>query len=486
MISERIFDWARKKPNKTAVIYNERSWSYRSLAQQISIARAYFLRRGYAGPGYAVLAFENLLDFWILSLALRSLGLTTVAVGDAKMAAGLALSDVRCVIVRPSEPWPDLAPICAARGWPLLSVSLEGEPEPDSGVSERSHESGGHILLTSGTTGTHKMVLMNREVDAFFLRRKIEAFPLTENSVAALFDFKPWTGIGYRCGAACLMAGGAILIEQGRKTDRTFLHPGLTHVFVTPALLGQMLPAFDGTSARNESLRLIVGGGAMTRQQIEQAKARITPRVFNCLASTEASIIAHTAQKLPEDQRWHSVVQDRAVEIVDDSDRPVRAGQIGRLRVSTAEGPNGYLGNDSATATFFKNGYFYPGDLAIMRPDGRIALQGRSTDVINLKGHKLLPSPIEDRLRDLLDVSGVCLLSMQNGSGEEELHVAIETSAPLDSKRLDAALKRALEEYPKTPIRVRYMSALPRNHMGKVERQTVRARVTASLSKAPA
>jgi hypothetical protein len=87
-------------------------------------------------------------------------------------------------------------------------------------------------------------------------------------------------------------------------------------------------------------------------------------------------------------------------------------------------------------------------------------------------------------LRDLLDVSGVCLLSMQNGSGEEELHVAIETSAPLDNARLNAALKSALEDYPKPHVRVRYVRALPRNHMGKVERQAVRARVTASLAPA--
>ena len=56
MIVEAIFDWARRTPEKTAVIYNERSWSYRSFAEHIAIARGYFLRRGYSGPGYAVLA----------------------------------------------------------------------------------------------------------------------------------------------------------------------------------------------------------------------------------------------------------------------------------------------------------------------------------------------------------------------------------------------------------------------------------------------
>jgi len=442
MVGELILDWARKTPEKAALIYNGQPLSYGSFAQKIGVARAYFSRRGCAGPGYAVLAFDNLLDFWILSLALRSLGLTTAAVGNAKMLAALTLPDVRCVIARPSEPWPDLGPMCAARGWPLLSVSLDDEP-PAEGVPEHSHETGGHILLTSGTTGAYKMVLMSRDVEAFFLRRKVDAYHLTENSAATVFDYKPWTGIGYRCAAAFWTVGGTVLIEQRPESLQTLLYPGLTHAFVTPALLSHILAAPESAFARNEAMQLIVGGGTMTRRQIEHAQARITPRIFNCLASTEVSIIAYTPQEFQEDQRWHAILQDRAVEIVDDSDRPVAAGQVGRVRVSTAQGPSRYLCNDSATATFFKNGYFYPGDLAIMRSDGRIALQGRSTDVINLKGHKVFPSPIEDRLRDLLEVNGVCLLSMPNGNGEEELHITIETSAPLNSESACSPQKRS-------------------------------------------
>jgi len=137
--------------------------------QSTSLSRAHiFHRRGYVGPGYAVLAIHNLMDFWILSLALRSLGLTTVSVGSAAMLERLELPDVRCVIARPAESWPNLVRVCAARGLTLLSVSLEGEPAPGGGAPEASHEPGGHILLTSGTTGTYKMVLMSPAIDSVF------------------------------------------------------------------------------------------------------------------------------------------------------------------------------------------------------------------------------------------------------------------------------------------------------------------------------
>ena len=100
--------------------------------------------------------------FWILSLALRSLGLTTVAVGSAAMVGDLRLRDIRCVVAVAGEEWPDLAPLCQARGLKLLSVALDDDPSPDAAIDRSPHEPGGHILLTSGTTGVYKMVLSTR------------------------------------------------------------------------------------------------------------------------------------------------------------------------------------------------------------------------------------------------------------------------------------------------------------------------------------
>ena len=124
MITQLIFDWAKQTPDKTAVIYNGRPFSYRSFAQLIAVARGYFAGRGYVGPGYAVLAVANLMDFWILSLALRSLGLTTVAVQSTAAVAELGLANVRCVIASQAKPgpvWTTYAPnwtyVCCQCRW---------------------------------------------------------------------------------------------------------------------------------------------------------------------------------------------------------------------------------------------------------------------------------------------------------------------------------------------------------------------------------
>ena len=478
MIVQLIFDRANQTPDRTAMIYNGRPLSYGLFAQRIAIARGYFARHGYVGPGHVVLAVRNLMDVWILSLALRSLGLTTAAM---RTAAGLdkvlaALPNVR-VVTSPDESWPLLAGVCTKLGVPLLSVSLAGEPALGLQAPEPRQPLGGHILVTSGTTGGYKMVLITPAIDVNSMPRDVKVLGLNQDSVCCVFNFGAWTGLGYKCGIGTWSVGGAVAIEQGDEASRALSRPGITHAVLTPAMLEAIVTAPAGFR-RNEAMQIAVGGGAMTQTQIDQVKARLTPHLFNWFGSTEVGAVAYTPLDTPDDRKWHLLVPDRAVEIVDESDRPVPTGEIGRLRVGTAGGPTSYLYDEAATRDFFKDGFFYPGDLAVMRADGRIALQGRATDVINVRGTKISPAPIEERLADLLGVSGVCLFSMQDDSGEEEIHAVVETPTPIDSGRLTAAINRELGGVHQT--RVHHVAALPRNEMGKVLRQEVQANAIAS------
>ena len=481
MITEAIFDWARKTPDKTAVIYNEQRWSYRSFAERISLARGYFLKRGYSGPGYAVLAIHNRMEFWILSLALRSLGLTTVAVGNPAVLADLSLPDIRCVISGEGEAWPDLDRLCQARGLTLFSVSLQHESTPPSTtLPDSPHQPGGHILLTSGTTGRFKMLLSTPAIDACFLRWRTEVTGLSQDSVLCIFSFEPWTAGGYRSASNPWLVGGTTVMEHGREPYRALLNTSITHGTIVPALLEPILLAPANAYPRNDAMQLAVTGGALTRRQVEQTKARITSRVFSWLGATEISAFACTPLETDEDQRWHRVLPHRVVEIVSEAGVTVPAGEVGHLRVSTKDAHTGYLGDEATTKVHFKDGFFYPGDLATLRSDGRIALQGRSTDVINAMGRKIFPAEIESRLCESLGVSGACLVSMQNHGGEEELYIVLESKGPVATERLRAALD-VWKLFPRT--HVRYVKSLPRNQMGKVLRQALRDRIAADRSR---
>jgi fatty-acyl-CoA synthase len=321
------------------------------------------------------------------------------------------------------------------------------------------------------------MVLMSPEIDANVLRLHVELFAINQHTLLSVFDFGTWIGAGYKWAASPWSVGGATVIEEGGEPYQALLRPGLTHAVFNPAMLAAVLAAPAGAFPRNDAMRLGIASEAMTQTQVEQAKTRITSHLFQYFGSTEAGVIAWTSRDTPEDQRWHRLVPGRRVEIVDASDRSVRIGEIGQLRVGTAGGPTGYLHDETTTRAFFRDGFFYTGDLAVMRSDGRIALQGRITDVINVQGTKISPAPIEERLGELFGVNGVCLFSMQDDNGEEVIHVVIETAKTIDSERLISTLKQELRGFGRA--RVHYFATLPRNDMGKILRQKVRAQVIA-------
>ena len=477
MVAHLIFDWAGKTPDKAALEYNGEAWSYAVFAEAIAVARGYFHRRGIAGEGVAVMAVGHLRESWVLSLALRSLGLTTIAVQSAEAIGALRLPDVGCVVTSAGETWPGLADRCAEKGWPLVSAAWTGEAP--LGLAEgAAHAQGGHILQTSGTTGQYKMVLFDPSFEPEYLRRRRATSGMNQDSVPNLFEFGSWTGIGYKAPSNAWTVGATVVFHQGLAPHLVLRRPGLTSSTVVPTVLAAILAQPEGAFPRSETMQLAITGGTITQAQIDEAKTRITPILTNGLGATESHPIAETPLNTPDDHRWHRLSRGSVVELVDEFDKPVAIGQIGRLRIGTEGGPTRYLYDDEATKAFFRDGFFYPGDLALMREDGRIALQGRVTEVINVNGHKLSPGPIEDRLRETLGVNGVCLLSMQDDRGEEELHLVIEAPAPIDPTTLAGVLRAELHGFP--GVHVQYRSTLPRNAMGKLLRQAVTTDIIAA------
>jgi acyl-coenzyme A synthetase/AMP-(fatty) acid ligase len=133
-----------------------------------------------------------------------------------------------------------------------------------------------------------------------------------------------------------------------------------------------------------------------------------------------------------------------------------------------------YLGDPDATSLFFRDGYFYPGDLAVMREDGRLALRGRVTDVINVLGSKYAALPIEIALQEQLRAQAVHVFSHPGQDGEE-VHVVIQPGPLITPGALKTAL---LESLPRIDhVRVHRVKSFPRNNMGKIERAVLKAQL---------
>src|SRR5271167_3217247 len=477
MLTTKIYTQARETPDKTAIVFNNRKFSYRFFADLIEISRRYLAAQGLASEGVAVLPTGSMVNTWALGLALRSLGLTTLVVGSQDEIAGLGLPDIRCVVAVAGEHRAGLDRLCAASGWRFISVPANiyagaaQHAAPD--LPELKGSFGGHILLSSGTTGTYKKFLIDPSHQARQCIFRQAIFAITDQSVVNVLNFGCWTSAGYYFPVSTWDVGGTVVIYQGPDIHEAFRHHGISHTCAVPQMLANILSAPAGALHRDDSMRLCVTAGALSQTLADEARARLTRCVYTHYGSTEAPVATMTRIEGPEDLRWHRVVPSREIQVVDEENRVLPAGQVGLVRIRLLDGVRQtYLHDEAASRAFFRDGYFYPGDLGIFRSDGRLALHGRVTDVVNILGSKVATGLIEEALQHQLQVSGVCVFSVQNETAEEEIHVAIETAQPIDQTRLAAALGSELQGVP--IAHVHFIDALPRNDMGKIQRDLLK------------
>src|SRR5271166_6432104 len=342
MLTKKICAQAKKTPDKTAIVFNNRTISYRQFACLIEISRRYLAAQGLAGEGVAVLPSGSPVNTWVLGLALHSLGLITLAISSTDEIGWLNLADIRCVIAAAGA-HPGLDHICAVGGWRLLRVPAEIiDGAAAEGVvlnlSDLSGPFGGHILLTSGTTGSYKKVFFDpaQQQHRFCYLQGMHG--ITDQSVVNVLNFGMWTSVGYYFAACTWDAGGTVVIYQGQALHDAFRWPDISHTYVIPHLLAQILAAPDGTLPHSDAMQLCVMAGELPQSLADLARARLTRQIYIHYGSTEASVNARTLFETPEDLRWHRPVPSCGIEAVDEQGRTLAAGQVGLIRVPVFAG----------------------------------------------------------------------------------------------------------------------------------------------------
>ncbi|HEX4196840.1 MAG TPA: class I adenylate-forming enzyme family protein [Caulobacteraceae bacterium] len=475
-VVDRIFGFAARAPDKPALIVTgdgARTLTYREFAARIALMRGFLARQPLALDRVAVLCIADLAEVWIIGLALRGLGVTTLHFNSPDYIDRLGF-DRPTVVAVAAESWPGLAE-AAARGGGLLILTprevYDGWPEAEA-AAPAPGPAGGHILLTSGTTGVYKKVLITAAGEAANLAFRTDLYGLSGQSIVNVFSMGGWTSVGYHLPATVWSLGGGAVFHHGPDSWRSLAQAPCTAAFTHPELLAALLATPEDALARNDAMMLMVTSGPLSRANWQAARERLTRDVRTCIGSTETGGISLTRIETADDLNWHRIHPGREVQVVDEADRPLPAGAVGVLRVR-ATGVDAYLGDAPASAAFFRGGYFYPGDLGVRRDDGRIALQGRVTDVINVMGHKRAAAPIEARLQDSLGAPAVCVFSVPGADGEA-VHVAIQPGQPITAEQLKAALLEALPGV--AGAHVHMVEAFPRNATGKIDRAALRAR----------
>jgi malonyl-CoA/methylmalonyl-CoA synthetase len=160
----------------------------------------------------------------------------------------------------------------------------------------------------------------------------------------------------------------------------------------------------------------------------------------------------------------------------DDKGAPVASGDIGGIEV---KGPNvfkGYWRMPEKTADeFTADLWFKTGDVGRVDADGYVTIVGRSKDLIISGGYNVYPAEIEGYLNDMPGVAESAVVGVPHPDfGEAVVAIVVpKPAATLDGTALTAALKGQIANF-KVPKSVFIETELPRNAMGKVQKNLLR------------
>ncbi len=149
--------------------------------------------------------------------------------------------------------------------------------------------------------------------------------------------------------------------------------------------------------------------------------------------------------------------------------------EIGMIEV---RGPNVFKGYwrmpDKTKAEFREDGFFITGDLGMIDAGGYVHIAGRGKDLVISGGYNVYPKEVESEIDALEGVAESAVIGVPHPDfGEGVVAVAVKTGAGLTEADILTPLKKRLANY-KLPKRVLFVESLPRNTMGKVQKNLLR------------
>jgi acyl-coenzyme A synthetase/AMP-(fatty) acid ligase len=478
MITNRIYERARTQPAETAMIHSDRLYSYAVFARAIEATKT-FLENQMLSPGRtAIVLINNLADASIAILGLRSIGLNTICVNSLSVAKALNVRDVACIVLTEAEKaahkFEELTWVGASVVEVPRAIYANIHTGDIPGPSNDARPFGGHIVYTSGTTGSYKKLLVGGAFDDKRNANKATVGSYDIHTVYFVANFASWTTAGFFTPFAVWHAGGCNVFNQSPETFlRSFRH-GITHAFFTPPMLNALLQLRDVSGDPVGEFTLYVGGGFVPLNLAKRAVDRLTKNIFVYYGGTEHSSAMRSRFVVGDDLHWLLPDAGSTFEIVDENGNECPIDEEGELRVRLRDiDAASYLDDEEASRKFFQKGHFYPGDMAVRRADGRIRILGRVADVLNLHGQKIAVAPTEQKLQEFLRVNAVCLFSFLNDDGKEELVVAIEANKAPPRLQLEkiAHSFRSFER-----VRFEVLQEFPRTEAGmqKIKRTELR------------
>jgi len=491
---------ARRFPDRDALIWRDRAWSWAELDERMRRAATGLVARGLR-PGDRVLVharnsnalFESMWATWMASgvWVPTNFRLTPTEVAYLAENCGAVLHII-------DDAFPDhaaaardanrvmRAEIAIPHGWEELATSGAAR----DAAADVDRDDPCWLFYTSGTTGRPKGgVLTHGQMNFVVTNHLADLMPGLTHHDASLVVAPLSHGAGVHQ-LSPASRGAPTILMPGERLDvpeawRLIERHRVTNLFTVPTIL-TMLTRDEAVDRHDHSaLRYVIYAGApMYRADQVHALRKLGPILVQYFGLGE---VTGNITVLPP--HWHSENDDgfpvgtcgyarsgMDIAILDLDGRPLPPNETGEICVRGPAVFAGYWNNPEATAKAFAHGWFHTGDLGHLDARGFLFITGRASDMYISGGSNVYPREIEEALLTHPAVAEACVLGLPHPKWGEAGVAVLVSRETVEVEALMAHLAPRLSRY-KLPARVVFWPELPKSGYGKVPKKDVRARL---------
>jgi len=257
--------------------------------------------------------------------------------------------------------------------------------------------------------------------------------------------------------------------------------PDATVFMGVPTLYVRLLAETGLTREACRTMRLFISGSApLLIETFNAFRERTGHTILERYGMSETVMLSSNPCRAEDGERRGGTVgfplPGVGLRVSGDKGQPLPAGEIGGIEVT---GPNvfkGYWRMPEKTADEFTTDlWFKTGDVGRIDADGYVTIVGRSKDLIISGGYNVYPAEVEGTLNEMAGVAESAVIGVPHADfGEAVVAVVVaRPGAGLDGAALIGELKSQIANF-KVPKRVFVVDELPRNAMGKVQKNVLR------------
>ncbi|MGX1128549.1 acyl-CoA synthetase (AMP-forming)/AMP-acid ligase II [Streptomyces glaucescens] len=499
---------ARYWPQAPALVCGDRSWTFAALDRATNRLASALAARGLR-PRDAVASLAwNRGELVEVEFALYKAGLTRAPI-NARLGRGeiehiLRYAPVRALVYDAAHREDALAAIAAA-GTDCLPVPLDDPETPDpvevgyadllaQGAGAPFHVEVGEdepcvLNFTSGSTGALKAAVQTVGNRLANMRKQLmaaESRPGPGTRYLACGPITHATGMGLLAG----VFGGSTTYVLPTWSPQSFLETvekeRITATFLVPAMVNMVLAhpgAADHDLSSLTSVR--VGGAPISPQRLRDAVEFFGPVVAqgyglgettSVVAGLSSEEIARAVREDPELlQSCGRAGYDTEIRVVDEAGRELGPREVGEIIVRGPDCVREYWQEPELSAETFRDGWVYTGDLAWMREDGYLFLVDRKKDMIISGGFNIYCTEVEAALYEHPAVQEACVVGVPDEQWGEAVKAVVvaHPGTTVTADELIAFCADRLDRF-KKPRSVDFVTGLPHNRNGKLDRKAVR------------